>query len=180
MYTYWSKVFLCCTGLGFSMWCGLAHDRVQWQAFTNAEINEIWALLGYYAVYGGNSRHLQGSRNQDTVTLEDGDQWSLTSVRNYHHMWHTIPEECRTHLLCSRSLKSCAVINRVPQQEGNFLTTWLIISFSVPRVGWFVKTFLFSILYNDRTGNVDGNESTLPATVFWIARGLFIKFHTWG
>jgi len=49
------------------------------------EMNEIYALLAYYAVYGGD------------FLPKFRDKCREMSVRNHHHTLHNIPEECIFH-----------------------------------------------------------------------------------
>jgi hypothetical protein len=67
-------------------------------------------LLGYYAVYRGNS--LPTFRDKLLVpSSRVKNSWPLigcpeTSVNNYYYTLLNIPEERRSHLLCGESLKS--------------------------------------------------------------------------
>jgi len=73
------------------------------------EVDEICALLGYYAAYGGNS--LPMFRYTLSVPPFKGPiVYPETSVRNYHHTPRNIPEERRSQgQNCSR--QSGAVVN---------------------------------------------------------------------
>jgi hypothetical protein len=81
-------------------------------------VSEIYALLGCYAAQIRNSaptfrynlpvppsRAKQSKKNSDHLALEDGTESFLeTSVNNYQSI-HNIPEEGKSHLHCSGSLK---------------------------------------------------------------------------
>ena len=50
-----------------------------------------------------------------------------TQVRNYHHMLHNIPQECRSHLLCSRSLELLLLIYFMLWYYPSVLNSFMII-----------------------------------------------------
>jgi len=93
---------------------------------------EIITLLGYYTAESGNFL----PAFQDNLLVPSC--WPLKmgpigcpkfSVRNCHSMLHDTPEECRSHLYCSRSLKSCIVMycQIVLQKEEEEQRTWPVL-----------------------------------------------------
>jgi len=90
---------------------GCLHGCVWWKR------SEICAVLGYYAAKRGNplptfQHHplvssSQVRKSKKKRTLEEGtNKLPPTSIRNYHSVLCNIPEEHRSHLHCSVSLKS--------------------------------------------------------------------------
>jgi len=74
------------------------------------EVGEIGALLGCYAEYGGRDNLAVPSSRVKKSTMSQGNQGFLkpgmlepticpeTSVKNYHHTLHNMPEECISHM----------------------------------------------------------------------------------
>jgi len=76
------------------------------------EVDDVFTLLGYYEAYVGNSlpmiqdnlllpplRVKKFEKSFDFLTLKMGPLGCpKTSVRNYNHTLHNIPEECISHI----------------------------------------------------------------------------------
>jgi hypothetical protein len=79
---------------------------------------EICTLMGYYKTFNGIT--LKTFRDSLLVPFSAvKNSWFLkmgpigcpkTPVRNYQHMLHDIPQECKSHILHDRSLKSLLLI----------------------------------------------------------------------